>query len=113
MTYAIDTNTILNVNENDKNEEYPLFWIVRNNNVAMMKVFMDYANSLLLTLKMDGENEDGGTPLLYAVRHNSIDMTHAISLNWQDKNEKGNSPLLANLTENHLNNNGLIIMNNT
>ncbi|KAL6626038.1 ankyrin, partial [Neocallimastix sp. 'constans'] len=69
-----NSNIILNINEKDKNENYPLLKAVILNDIEIVKLLMDYATRNNHILEINDKNEDGYTPIFGVMDNNNFEI---------------------------------------
>jgi len=59
MDYANKNNIILELNEKDKDGNYPLLLAIIHNNIEIVLLLMDYANKNNIILKINEKDKNG------------------------------------------------------
>jgi len=74
IDYANNNNIILELNEKDKNGNYPLLLVCVSNSAEMVELLIDYSNKNNIILELNQKNERGNYPLLWTCNHNNTEM---------------------------------------
>jgi len=110
IKYAIKNDITLEINEKNKNGDYPILLSVDRDNNEMTKLLMDYANKNSITLEINESNEKGECPLLISINNDNIEMTkllmeyairNNIILDINKKDDDGVYLLLQSLNKNN------------
>jgi len=65
---------ILELNEKNKDEDYPLSEPTYWNNIEIIQLLLEYANQHQIILELNEKNKDGYYPLLRAISNNNIEI---------------------------------------
>eukprot|EP00833_Pecoramyces_ruminatium_P018584 jgi/Orpsp1_1/1192616/evm.model.d7180000094637.1 len=97
-------NGIININEKNKNGNFPFLFAITKNNIEMVKLIIDYANKNNIILEINEKDKNRNYPFLEAIKNNNIEMVQtiinyanekSIILEINDKNMYGNYPFLT------------------
>ena len=74
IEYANQHQIILELNEKDKDGQYPLYWAISNRNVEIVQLLLKYALQHQIILKLNEKDIYGQYPLYWAIRYNNIEI---------------------------------------
>jgi len=77
--YSGKTNRILNLNDKNRNGDYPLLCACRNRRTNMVKMLIKYAEEHNIILNINDKNNNGQSPLSISVHSNSVEIVKTIT----------------------------------
>ena len=68
----------MELNKKNKNGINPLLKVIKNNNIEMIKLLLEYSNKYSFNLEMNEKDEDGNNPLNLCIINNYISQSFSI-----------------------------------
>jgi len=96
---------------NDCSDDTPILYAIKNNNIEMIRLLIDYALENNISLEINEYNHNKDTPLLAACSNNTIEIVkllidyaneNNIKININQTNCNGNNPIYYALKENNI-----------